>query len=93
MLEVLPQLNTLESYLPYLVGSPMGYCMTQASNRVPNTVNPQMRLAGLILLSRLQMRVLLEFGPFCLLFFNLNAGVIRIRVLLEGKSYLRIYGI
>ena len=51
-----------------------------------------MRLAGLILLSRLQMRVLLEFGPFCLLFFKLNAGLIGIRVLLEGESYLRIYG-
>ena len=51
-----------------------------------------MRLAGLILLSKLQMRVLLEFGPFCLLFFKLTAGLIRIRVLLEGESYSRIYG-
>ena len=59
-------------------------------NLFPNTVNPQIRLAGLILFLRLQMRVLLEFGPFCLLFFKLTAGLIRIRVLLEGESYSRI---
>ena len=57
-----------------------------------STVNPQIRLAGLILFLRLQMRVLLEFGPFCLMFFKFTAGLIRIRVLLEGESYLRIYG-
>ena len=56
------------------------------------TVNPQIRLAGLILFSWLQMRVLLEIEHFCLLFFKFSAGLIRIRVLLEGESYLRIYG-
>ena len=39
------------------------------------------------------MRVLLEFEHFCLLIFKFTAGLIRIRVLLEGESYLRIYGI
>ena len=45
-------------------------------------VNPQIRLAGLILFLRLQMRVLLEFGPFCLsplfgqeFFSNLSHGL------------------
>ena len=38
------------------------------------------------------MRVLLEFEHFCLLIFKFTAGLIRIRVLLEGESYLRIYG-
>ena len=38
------------------------------------------------------MRVLLEFGHFCLLFFKFNAGLIRIRVLFEGGSLSRIYG-
>ena len=38
------------------------------------------------------MRVLLEFGCFSLLFFEFAAGLIRIRVLFEGESYLRIYG-
>ena len=57
-----------------------------------NTVNPQIRLAGLILFSWNQMRVLLEIEHFCLLFFKFSAGLIRIRVLLEGESYLRIYG-
>ena len=56
------------------------------------TVNPQIRLAGLILFSWLQMRVLLEIEHFCLLFFKFSAGLIRIRVLLEGESYLKIYG-
>ena len=38
------------------------------------------------------MRVLLEFEHFVLLIFKFTAGLIRIRVLLEGESYLRIYG-
>ena len=51
------------------------------------TVNPQKRPAGLILSLRVQMRVLLEFGPnlgvfvYCFLSF--------LRVLLECGSYLR----
>ena len=57
-----------------------------------DTVNPQIRLAGLILFSRFQMRVLLEIEHFCLLFFKLSVGLIRIQVLLEGESYSRIYG-
>ena len=58
-----------------------------------NTVNPQKRPAGLILALRVEMRVLLEFGHFCLLFFKFTAGLIRIRVLFEGGSLSRIYGI
>ena len=38
------------------------------------------------------MRVLLEFGYFCLLFFKFTVGLIRIRVLFKGGSLLRIYG-
>ena len=38
------------------------------------------------------MRVLLEFGCFCLLFIEFNAGLIRIRILFEGGSLSRIYG-
>ena len=37
------------------------------------------------------MRVLLEFGCFCLLFIEFTVGLIRIRVLFEGGSILRIY--
>ena len=37
------------------------------------------------------MWVLLQFGPFCPLFFKFTAGLKKIRVLLEGESYLRIY--
>ena len=58
----------------------------------PNTVNPQKRPAGLIFSLRVQTRVLLEFGCFCLLFFEITAGLIRIRVLFEGGSLSRIYG-
>ena len=53
-----------------------------------NTVNPQKRPAGLILSLRVQMRVLLEFGPnlgifaYCFLSF--------LRVLLEYRSYSRV---
>ena len=57
-----------------------------------DTANPQKRPAGLILSLRVQMRVLLEFRCFYLLFFKFTAGLIIIRVLLEGESYLRIYG-
>ena len=52
------------------------------------TVNPQKRPAGLILSLRVQMRVLLDFGPnlgifaYCFLSF--------LRVLLECGSYLRV---
>ena len=38
------------------------------------------------------MQVLLEFEHFCLLIFKFTVGLIWIWVLLEGKSYLRIYG-
>ena len=38
------------------------------------------------------MRVLLEIEHFCLLFFKFTAGLIRIRVLFEGRSLSRIYG-
>ena len=38
------------------------------------------------------MRALLKFGYFCLLFFKFTAGIIGIRVLLEGESLSRIYG-
>ena len=51
------------------------------------TVNPQKRPAGLILSLRVQMQVLLEFGPnlgiFAYCFLNL------LRVLLEFGSYSR----
>ena len=52
------------------------------------TVNPQIRLEGLILFLWVQMRVLLEFGSFSLLLFEFALGV-----LFEGESYLKIYGI
>ena len=38
------------------------------------------------------MRVLLEFEQFLPIDFKFTVGLIRIRVLLEGESYLRIYG-
>ena len=57
------------------------------------TVNHQKRPPGLILSVRVQMRVLLEFGYFYLLFFKFTAGLIRTWVLFEGGSLLRIYGI
>ena len=47
------------------------------------TINPQIRIAGLILFLKLQMWVLLEFGSFYLLILNLTAGLIRGRVLFE----------
>ena len=58
-------------------------------------VNPQkrptgLRPTGLILSLRVQMRVLSEFGYFCLLFFERIAGLIRIRVLFESRSLSRI---
>ena len=37
-------------------------------------------------------RILPEFGHFCLLFSKFSAGVIRMRVLFEGGSLSRIYG-
>ena len=57
------------------------------------TVNPQIRLEGLILFLWVQMWVILEFGSFSLLLFEFAAGLVRILVSFEGKSYLRIYGI
>ena len=56
-------------------------------------MNPQIRLADLILFPQVQMRVLLEFSSFSLLFFEFAAGLIRIWVLFEGGSLSRIYGI
>ena len=38
------------------------------------------------------MGVLLEYEFFCLLFFKLAAGFIRMQVLFEGWSLFRIYG-
>ena len=38
-------------------------------------------------------RVWTQFGHFCLLFFKFSAGLIRMRVLFEGGSLSRIYGI
>ena len=60
--------------------------------RIPNTVNPQKKPAGLILSLRVKMWVLLEFGYFCLLFLKFIVGLIRIRILFEGGSLPRIYG-
>ena len=60
-------------------------------NILRNGINPQKRPTGLILSLRVKMRVLLEFGYFCLLFFKFTAGLIRIRVLFEGESLSRIY--
>ena len=51
------------------------------------------RPAVLILSLRVKMLVLLEFGHFCLVFFKFTAGLIRIRVLFEGGSLSRIYGV
>ena len=39
------------------------------------------------------MRVLSEFGSFYLLSFKFTVGLIRIEVLFEGESFLRINGI
>ena len=39
------------------------------------------------------MRLLLEIGYFYLLNLKIIAGLIRIRVLLEGEPYLKFYGI
>ena len=50
------------------------------------------RPAGLIFSMRFKMRVLLEFEYFCLLFFRFSMGLIRIWVLFEGGSLLRIFG-
>ena len=38
------------------------------------------------------MRVLLEFGCFCLLVLKFTLGLIRIRVLFEGGPLSKIYG-
>ena len=62
-------------------------------HKLIHTVNPQKRPTGLIFSLRFQLWVLLEFGYFCLLFFKFTAGLIRIRVLFEGGSLSRIYGI
>ena len=59
------------------------------------TVNPKKRPSDRILSLRVQTRVLLEFCRifvFCLLFFKFAAGLIRMRVLFEGESLSRIYG-
>ena len=58
-----------------------------------DTVKLLKRLAGLIIFLKLKMRVLLEIGPFYLLNLGIIAGLIRIRVLLEGEPYLKFYGI
>ena len=50
------------------------------------------RIARFILFSKPQMRVLLEFGPFCLMFFKFSASLIRMGGLFEGGSLSRIYG-
>ena len=60
--------------------------------KLPYTINPQKTPAGLIISLRVKMRALLKFGYFCLLFFKFTAGIIGIRVLLEGESLSRIYG-
>ena len=55
-----------------------------------HTVNPQKRPAGLILSLRVQMRVLLEFGPnFCIFAYRIKSFP---RVLFKGRSLSRIYG-
>ena len=51
------------------------------------TVKLLIRLAGLILFSKQKMRVLLEIAHFSLLNLKDIAGLIRIRVLLEGEPY------
>ena len=56
------------------------------------TVKLLIRLAGLILFLRPKMRVSLEIAPFYLLNLNIIAGLIRIRVLLEGEPYQKLYG-
>ena len=38
-------------------------------------------------------RIWPKFRHFCLLFFKFSAGLIRMRVLFEGGSLSRIYGI
>ena len=51
------------------------------------TVKLLIRLAGLFLSLGLKMRVLLEIASFYLLNLTIIAGLIRIRVLLEGEPY------
>ena len=55
------------------------------------TLNPQKRPTGLILSLRVQMRVSLEFGPNLGIFAYCFSSFLR--VLFEGGSLLRIYGI
>ena len=88
-------LNIFHLYEQYVVTNWLTlihFCQLLGTRKI-NTVNPQKRPAGVILALRVQMRVLLEFGHFCLLFFEFTVGLIRIRVLFEGGSLSRIYGI
>ena len=60
---------------------------SQKMSKILYTVKLLKRLAGLILFLKLKMRVLLEIGLFYLWKLGIIAGLIRIRVLLEGEPY------
>ena len=75
----LPHFKTLYSFFRLL-------CASSIQMGLVFTINPQKRPAGLILSLRVKMRLLIEFGYCCLLFFKFTAGLIRIWVLFEGRS-------